>query len=101
MASFVALMGVLLIARPTSFFSAGVAEARSHVAPSKIAAFLFQSTDCNGTTSTLVAKSIEHSSPTQRLGAVGVALLGVLGSGGRCLLSISEFISLVSRELLC
>lgn len=56
-ASFVALAGVLLIARPSSFFSSGAAEARAVSAPTDMFRLMFSSTSCNGTTSTIVAKS--------------------------------------------
>lgn len=81
-----ALAGVLLIARPSSFFADSAAEARAHVPTANVLKFLFKSTNCNdtmSTMSTIVAKSMpENTSSAQRLIAVGIALLGVMGSGG-------------------
>lgn len=81
-ASVVALLGVLLVARPTSFFFSdddAAAEARrSHPAPAKMLRFLFQSSSSKG-----ISKSatLEHVSAEQRVLAVLVALFGVLGGG--------------------
>jgi len=97
-ASFIALAGVLLIARPSSFFADGAAEARAHIPATDMFNFMFSSTNCNDTMSTIVAKSIpEKTSSAQRLIAVGIALLGVLGSGGKC----CYFIPFLRQENLC
>jgi drug/metabolite transporter (DMT)-like permease len=67
-ASIISLFGVILIARPTSFFHLGTPEVASDVAQ-------------NSTTS---SHDFHIPNPTtvQRLSAVGVSLLGVLGAAG-------------------
>ena len=71
--TFISLFGVILIARPTSFFSHGgstpPASGNSDMMP-------------NGTVSTPEsdASSYDNVTPVQRLEAVGIALVGVMGA---------------------
>ncbi|KAI9054178.1 hypothetical protein LZ554_001349 [Drepanopeziza brunnea f. sp. 'monogermtubi'] len=69
-ASLISLLGVVLIARPTSFFTTSGAETIS--------------IRSNATVSTEPTDSASFPIPTsgQRLSAVGVAMIGVLGSAG-------------------
>lgn len=79
-ASVVALVGVLLVARPTSLFSDDAVEERGtdDNAPTSIIQFFLKSS------SKIVSKSaaLEYVRPEQRVVAVLVALIGVLGGGG-------------------
>jgi len=73
LASLLAFAGVVLIARPTSLFSSDPATDPSAVA-------VAVAVPRNATQP--LAASPEHVSPSERLGAIGVALLGVLGGSG-------------------
>jgi drug/metabolite transporter (DMT)-like permease len=70
-AGFVAFAGVVLIARPTSLFSLGETTAP----PSS-------PVDLPGNLTQPHEVLAEHATPSQRLTAIGVALLGVLGGSG-------------------
>lgn len=84
LASFVALGGVVLITRPVSLFSGEAVDAASaSVAGAVTSAF-------NATAAAAVAQSsrpsLEHEvTSAERLTAIGVALLGVLGTAGAIL----------------
>jgi drug/metabolite transporter (DMT)-like permease len=73
-ASFIALAGVILIAKPTSLFSLGAQQ--SHATPAHAEA------PTNSTVTESIIGNTDNVSPTQRLIAIGVALLGVLGGSG-------------------
>lgn len=76
-ASLIALLGVLLIARPTSFFStSSSSDASSPISSANTTAGI------DTTTTTSAAAGIHEVSALQRLSAVGVSLLGVIGSAG-------------------
>lgn len=69
----VSFIGVIFIARPTTFFSGSAsappASGNSDMTPAT-----------NGTATAPDASSYENVTPTQRLAAVGIALIGVLGA---------------------
>lgn len=69
-ASLISLFGVILIARPTSFFSTSSTTTLSTDGPA------------NATTTNDSYTSFPESTPSQRLDAVLVALVGVFGSAG-------------------
>ncbi len=72
LASFIALAGVVLIARPTSFF--GGSEQDVPVSPPTGAD--------NSTQSTSISHMTDEPTPSQRLLAIGAAMIGVLGASG-------------------
>lgn len=82
MASFVALGGVVLITRPISLFSGDAADTNS---TSEVAASIVANVTAAAVQSS--RPSLEHvATSAERLTAIGVALLGVLGSSGAILL---------------
>jgi drug/metabolite transporter (DMT)-like permease len=72
LASFIALAGVVLIARPTSLFSGFGGESQPSIAPIELPGNLTETLPHPG----------DEPTPTQRLWAIGVALIGVLGASG-------------------
>ncbi|KAH6851233.1 hypothetical protein B0I37DRAFT_429789 [Chaetomium sp. MPI-CAGE-AT-0009] len=73
LASLIALAGVVLIARPTSLFDAATTPANPEAHPAD---------QPNSTTTTPPSSAGEDATPAQRLLAILVALLGVLGAAG-------------------
>ena len=77
LAGLVSLVGVILIARPTSLFSALIGGSETPLASGNSDAV----PSGNSTAPAIAdASSYENVTPTQRLSAVGIALIGVLGS---------------------
>ncbi|KAF2155559.1 hypothetical protein K461DRAFT_221085 [Myriangium duriaei CBS 260.36] len=73
--TFVSLAGVIFIARPTSFFpsaSGSVHNTHSGVSDAGVAN--------NGTTHMGNASDFDHVTPSERIGAVGFAMIGVCGT---------------------
>ncbi|KAF2467067.1 uncharacterized protein BDR25DRAFT_235830 [Lindgomyces ingoldianus] len=80
-AAYVSLFGVVIIARPTSLFSAS--RNSEAPAPSASSNVNFVPTPANTTQpSSLPAGAYDSVTPGQRAGAVGMAMLGVLGAAG-------------------
>ena len=73
----ISLLGVVLIARPTSFFTSGSSDTPPSSGTGDMA-----SPAGNTTTDNLAsdASNYENVTPVQRLSAVGIALIGVFGS---------------------
>jgi hypothetical protein len=76
-ASFVALFGVVLIARPTSLFSR-----HGPSPPATGEADGLPVVPTNGTGTPTDRFNMDHVTPEQRLMAVGIAMLGVFGAAG-------------------
>ncbi|KAK7757512.1 hypothetical protein SLS62_000527 [Diatrype stigma] len=87
LASFVALGGVVLITRPVSLFSGAAVDAASASASAAGAGARAVTTAFNATAVAQSTRpSLEHvATSAERLTAIGVALLGVLGSAGAIL----------------
>lgn len=76
-AAYVSLFGVVLIARPVSFFSS-ISQSETSIDSGSIASL---PSPANGT-SPKFAADYDQVTPAQRATAVGVAMLGVLGAAG-------------------
>jgi drug/metabolite transporter (DMT)-like permease len=74
-AAYVSLFGVVLIARPTSLFSSSSAEAPTASGDGDMAVSY-----PNSTTHHADASNYDNVTPAQRAGAVGIAMIGVLGA---------------------
>lgn len=84
LATFVSLLGVVLIARPTSFFTLGSSDGSS-TAPSASGtdgAILGGAGNATQTNGAPLAADLDHVTPEQRLAGVGVAMIGVVGAVG-------------------
>lgn len=78
-AALVSLVGVVLIARPTSLFAALAGSNGQSTSDGDLATGIPDATPSNGTTPA-DASNYDNVTPSQRLTAVGIALIGVLGS---------------------
>lgn len=73
-AAFVSLLGVVLIARPVSFFASSSASGLANGFPDSIPM-------TNGSADAGVQTQIEGATAAQRMSAICMAMLGVLGAG--------------------
>ncbi|KAF2184363.1 hypothetical protein K469DRAFT_739407 [Zopfia rhizophila CBS 207.26] len=81
-AAYVSLFGVVLIARPTSLFPSMVSSRDSAPPVSGNSDFTPTPTNATSDSSNYIANDYDSVTPGQRAGAVGVAMLGVLGAAG-------------------